>query len=76
MFVNGKEIFQFKTNNKYANFLTQFCLGSVSNGFNATERREVSVKGNVFDFSVDYNAIDRSDIFKIHMCLMAKINIK
>ena len=29
-FVNGKEIYKFKANNKNVNFPTQFCLGSIS----------------------------------------------
>ena len=29
------------------------------------DSREVSLKGNVHDFSVDYNAIDKSDILNI-----------
>ena len=32
------------------NFLTQFCLGSISNGFSAIESREVSLNGNVHNF--------------------------
>ena len=43
-FVNGKEIFKVKTNNKIVNVPTQFCLGSISNGFSATESREVKRK--------------------------------
>ena len=35
----------------------EFCLASISNGFDATESREVSLKGNVRDFSIDYNAL-------------------
>ena len=62
-FVNGKEIF--KADNKNINFPTQFCLGSISNGFSATESREVSLYGNVYDFSVDYSSIDKSDILNI-----------
>ena len=58
LFVTGKEIFKFKANNKNVNFPTQFCLGSISNGFGATESREVSLKWNLYDFSVDYNAIE------------------
>ena len=58
LFVNGKEAFKFKANNKNVNFPTQFCLGSTSNGFTAVESREVSLNGNVFDFSVDYNSIN------------------
>ena len=63
-FVNGKEIF--KADNKNINFPTQFCLGSISNGFSAAESREVSLYGNVYDLSVDYNSIDKSDILNIH----------
>ena len=62
-FVNGKEIF--KADNKNINFPTQFCLGSISNGFSATETNEVSLYGNVYDFSVDYSSIDKSDILNI-----------
>ena len=62
LFVTGKYIFEFKAYNENVNFPTQFCLGSMSNRFGATESREVSLKGNVFDFSVDYNAIDKPDI--------------
>ena len=62
LFVNGKGLFKFKVDNKNVNFTTQFCLGSISNGFSATELREVSLKVNVYDFSVDYNSIDKSDI--------------
>ena len=75
-FVNGKEIFKFKAKNKNVNFLTQFCLGSISNGFSNVESRELSLNGNVYDFSVDYNSIDKSDILNIHKYLMTKNNIK
>ena len=72
LYVNGKEIFKFKANNKNVNFLTQFGLGSISNGFIATESKEISLNGNVFDFSVSYNSIDKSDILDIHKYLMTK----
>ena len=52
LFVNGKEIFKFKADNKNVNYSTQFCLRSISNGFSAVESREVSLNGNVYDFSV------------------------
>ena len=45
LFVNGKEIFKFRADNKNVNFPTQFCLTSIS---------------NVYDSSVDYNSIDKS----------------
>ena len=75
-FFSGKEIFKFKADNKNGNFLTQFCLGSISNGFTATESREVSLNENVYDFSVDYISIDKSDILNIHKYLMIKNNMK
>ena len=52
LFVNGKEIFKFKADNNNVILPAQFCLGSVSSGFIATESREVSLNGNVYDFSV------------------------
>ena len=75
-FVNEREIYKFKPNNKIVNFPTQVCLGSMSNGFRAAETRQVSLKGNIYDFPVDYNAIDKSNILNIHKYLMVKNNIK
>ena len=74
MFVNGKEIFKFKVDNKN-NFPTQFFLASISNRFSAIESTEVSLNGNVYDFSVDYSSIDKSDISNIRKYLMPKNNI-
>ena len=76
MFVNWKEIVTFKVDNKNVNFPTQFCLRSISNGFSATESREVSLNENVDDFSISYNFIDKSDILNTHKYLMNKNNIK
>ena len=68
MFVNGKEIIKFKGDNKNVNFLTRFCLRSIlqsiSDGFSASESREVSLNGNVYDFTVDCNSVDKFDILK------------
>ena len=51
----------------------QICLGSIYNGSSAIESREVSLNGNVYDFSVDYNFVDKSEILKIHMYLMTSL---
>ena len=75
LFVNGKEIFKFKADNKNVNFPTQFVLESISNGFSTLEPREVCLNENVYDFSVDYNYIDKSDILNIHKYLIIKDNI-
>ena len=76
MFVNGKEIIKFKADNKISNFPTWFCLGSISDIFSNIESREVSLNGNVYDFSVNYNFIDKSDLLNINKYLMTKNNIK
>ena len=56
LFAKGKEIFKSKAKNKSVNFSTQFCLGSISNGLDATEFRELSLKGNLHD-SIDKSSI-------------------
>ena len=57
LFVDGKEKIKFKANMLNVNFPTQFCFGSISNRFSTTESREVSLTGNVCDFSVDISSI-------------------
>ena len=64
LFFNGKEIFNFKADDKNVNFPTQFCIEIISNGLINTKSREVSLEGNVYDFSVYDNSIDKSDILK------------
>ena len=65
MFLNWKEVIKFKADNGNVRFPTQFCLGSISNEFGRSESREVSLKGSVSDFSVDYNATDKRYILNI-----------
>ena len=56
--------------------INSFCLGSISDKFNYVEAEEISFKGNVYNFSEDYHAIEKSDILNIHKYLMVKNNIK
>ena len=65
---------EFKAINKNTSFHTQFYLGGISNGFSALESREGYLNGNVYDFPVDYNYIDKYDILNIHRYLMIKNN--
>ena len=76
LFVNGNEIYTFKASNKNVNFPSQVFLGSISNKFDYLDSEEVSLKGNVYDFSVNYCPIDKSDMLNIHKYLMSKNNIK
>ena len=72
-FVNGKEKYKFKASNKNVNFPTQFYLGIMSNN---VDEEEVSLKANVYDFLIDYNAINKSVILDIHKYLLVKNNLK
>ena len=72
LFTNGKDIYKFNASNKDVNFPSQFCLRSISNKFDYIDQQEVSLKGNVYDFSVDYDPIDKSNIPKY---LMIKYSI-
>ena len=47
-----------------------------SNGFSATEFREVPSNGNMYDFSFDYNSIGKSDMLNIYKYLVTKNNTK
>ena len=76
LFVHGKLICKVNAGNKNVNFPTQFCLGSLSNKFRAIDSREVSFKENVYDFSVDNNDIDKSNILSIRKYLLTKNNVK
>ena len=49
---------------------------NISSGFSATEFREISLNGNVYDISVNYNSIDKSDISNIYKYYMTKNDIK
>ena len=71
-----KEIFKFKADNKSVKVPIQFCLGNISNGFGGPESRDVSLKGNAYDSSIDFNAIDKSEIHNIHNYLMIKNNVQ
>ena len=45
---------KFKGNNKNVNFSSWICLGSIPNKFDYAKSEEVSLKGNVYHFSIDY----------------------
>ena len=74
-FVHGKEFFKFKANNENVNFPAQFCHRGISYGLSATESRDVFLNGNVYDSSVSYSCIDKSDMLNIPKYLMTKNNI-
>ena len=51
------------------------CLGNISKDWPVDIMKTTGLKGYVYDFSVDYNAIEVSDILDIHKYLMKKNEI-
>ena len=62
-------VLHYNADNENFSFSTQFYLGSISNGFSNTDSREVSLNGDVCDFSVDYSSIDKSEILNIQQTI-------
>ena len=74
LFVNGTEIIKFKA--KDSEILAySLCLGNISKDWLHDNIKKTGLKGYVYDFSTDYNAIAVSDIFEIHKYLMKKNGI-
>ena len=75
LFVNGKEIQTF-TVKDYEITPYELCLGNISKDWLIYNMKKTSLKGYVYDFSVDYDAILVSHITDIHKHLMEKNKIK
>ena len=76
LFVNGIETYKFKADNRKVNFATHVYLESISVNFGAVEAWEVSFKENLYDFTVNYDGIGKSDILNIQQHLMVTNNMK
>ena len=73
-FVNGTEVITFKAkDSEIAAYL--LCLGNISKDWSVDNMKKTELKGYVYDFSVDYNAIQASGILDIQKYLMKKNNI-
>ena len=46
------------------------CLGNISKDWSVDNMKKTGLKGYVYDFSVDYDAIVISDVVDIHKYLM------
>ena len=74
LFVNGKEIINFKTkDSEIVPYL--LCSGNILKEFSPVNMLEAGLLGYVYDFSVDYWAIANDKIPDIHRYLMRKNNI-
>ena len=70
LFINGTEIHKFKAKD-FQIVATPSCLGNISKDFSVDNKKKAEL--NVYDFSVDYDAIAVDDILDIHKYLMRKI---
>ena len=74
LFVNGTEIYKFKAKDSEINAYS-LCLGNISKHWSHDNMKKTGLKGCVYDFSTDYDAIKISDILGIHKYLMKKNGI-
>ena len=74
MFVNGTEIHRFTAKDSEI-VATPSCLGNISKDLSVDNMNKTGFNGYVYDFSVDYDAIDVNDIVDIDKYLMRKNDI-
>ena len=74
LFVNSEEVTKFKAKN-FELIKHPMCLGGLSKDYDTNSRKDTGLYGNVYDFSVDYNAITNVKIVDIHNYLMKKNNV-
>ena len=75
LFVNGKEIHKFTAKN-FTIIPNNLCLKNVSRDFSTSNmKRKTGFNGHIYDFSVDYDSIEVSDIQGIHKYLIGKNGI-
>ena len=76
LFVNATKIYQFKAKDPEITIYPS-SLGNISNNFTANNmKKKTGLNGYVYEFSVDYNIIDTSNIIDIRKYLMKKHDIK
>ena len=74
LFVYGKEIHKFKAKDSEI-VATLLCLGNISKNWSVDNMKKTELNGNVYDFSVDYDAIPVDDILDIRNYLIKKKDI-
>ena len=71
LLVNGTEIHKFTAKDSEI-VPINLCLRNVSKDFTASNMKKTGFNGQIYDFSVDYDAIAVDDILDIHKYLMKK----
>ena len=63
LFVNGTEIIKFKAKDSGISAYP-LCLGNISKDWSVGNMKKTGLKGYVYDFSVDFDAIVVSDVLE------------
>ena len=74
LFVNGTEFHKFKSKD-FEVPSNSICLGNISKDWSVDNMKKTGLKGYVYDFSLDHNAVAVSDILDIHKYLVEKNKI-
>ena len=75
LFVNGKQELKFKCKTDQL-VKEKLCIGNLSNSWSAIEAQKTGLYGNIYDFVVDYKAINGvKKIYDMHRYLMTKHDI-
>ena len=74
LFVNGTETIKFKAKD-FEIKAYPLCLVNISKDWSIDSMKKTGLKGYVYDFSVDYDAVAVSNILDIHKYLMKKNGI-
>ena len=74
LFVNGTKITKFKAKDSE---ITPYalCLGNILKDWSVDNMKKTGFNGYIYDFSVDYHAINVDHILDIHRYLMKKNEI-
>ena len=74
LYVNVTEIIKFTARDSDVTPY-ELCLGNISKGWSKANMKKTGLKGCVYNFSVDYDAIEASDILHIQKYLIEKNDI-
>ena len=71
LFVDGKEMIQFKTKDSEI-VANPFCVGNISKDFSESNMKKTGLYGSIYEFSIDHKDIAVNDILDIHKYLTKK----
>ena len=75
VFVNSTDIIKFKPKDSEINAYP-LCLGNISKDWSVDNMKKTGIKGYIYGFNNDYDAIEVSDILDIHKYLIKKNEIE